>query len=82
MSKLRVALVQVAAFENAWGGLYDMKDEDWRAYGEWPKVLACDWCGKFVPRKKRADKYASLTVPEGLDVKKTEDGHACTFKRS
>ncbi|HVC66924.1 MAG TPA: SDR family oxidoreductase [Acidimicrobiales bacterium] len=25
------ALVQVAAFENAWGGLYDMKFEDWRA---------------------------------------------------
>jgi NAD(P)-dependent dehydrogenase (short-subunit alcohol dehydrogenase family) len=25
------ALVQVAAFENAWGGLYDMKDEDWRS---------------------------------------------------
>ena len=25
------ALVQVAAFENAWGGLYDMKFEDWRS---------------------------------------------------
>lgn len=25
------ALVQVAAFENAWGGLYDLKLEDWRA---------------------------------------------------
>ena len=25
------ALVQVAAFENAWGGLYDLKFEDWRA---------------------------------------------------
>lgn len=25
------ALVQVAAFENAWGGLYDLKFEDWRS---------------------------------------------------
>ena len=25
------ALIQVAAFENAWGGLFDLKFEDWRA---------------------------------------------------
>ena len=21
--------------------------ELWRSYGEWPKVMACDWCGDF-----------------------------------
>jgi len=24
--------------------------EDWRTYGEWPRVMACDWCGEFEQR--------------------------------
>src|ERR1019366_9597136 len=32
------ALIQVAAFEHAWGGLYDLKFEDWRG-GVGTKIL-------------------------------------------
>jgi len=26
--------------------------EPWRTYGEWPKVMACDWCGEFQRRER------------------------------
>jgi hypothetical protein len=25
-------------------------DEQWQFYGEWPRVMAVDWCGQFQQR--------------------------------
>ncbi|MBI1367150.1 MAG: hypothetical protein GC162_00700 [Planctomycetes bacterium] len=27
----------------------DRHGDEFRHFGEWPKVLACDWCGEYTP---------------------------------
>jgi hypothetical protein len=29
--------------------LTDRDGDEFRDFGEWPKVLACDWCGEYAP---------------------------------
>lgn len=34
------------------GGLVkDRHGDDWRCYADFPKVMACDWCGEYQPRR-------------------------------
>jgi hypothetical protein len=32
--------------------LTDRHGDPFRDFGDWPKVLASDWCGQFEPREK------------------------------
>ena len=52
--------------------------DSWRAYGEFPRVLAADWCGKFKPCARvihvgqngsRSVTYLKLASPETLENK-------------
>jgi hypothetical protein len=35
------------------GEMIKTKNDEWRHFGEWPRVMFCDWCAEFIPRKER-----------------------------
>ncbi|HQL76544.1 MAG TPA: hypothetical protein PLD58_25505 [Phycisphaerae bacterium] len=41
--------------------LTDRNGDDFRHYGEWPKVMAADWCGEFKPRQNATCDVAAQT---------------------
>jgi len=34
------------------GPMVKTKNDEFRHYGEWPRVMFCEWCGEFCPRKQ------------------------------
>ena len=42
--------------------LADRHGERFRHYGEWPKVMASDWCGRFAAARPTDDAPRSRTV--------------------
>jgi len=59
--------------------LTDRHGEEFRHYGEWPRVLAGDWCGEFRPRRQAGPVNPESTpVPCAASHLCPEDGHAIT----
>ena len=50
------------------GPMIKTKYDEERHYGEWPRVMFCDWCGKFIQRMNKPNTQA-IVAPVATTAK-------------